>query len=180
MVGLLFIFQNLVCLFITGYVIVKIIYDIYDITINGIKCNIKTVTIFFQVDEYKYENIKNMKNMINIHNGTKQGYITHEAAYESTHDLDFRNQRFTTYCNVYHSTLLFTLDTPPPLYKIDISHIFIFNIYLANSNIIFIHKSSFMIKLSNLIHFITWSLHGSENPIVLFVLYFSVVSMNEI
>ena len=67
MVGLLFIFQNLVCLFITGYVIVKIIGDIYDITINGIKCNIKTVTIFFQVDEYKSENIKNMKNMINIH-----------------------------------------------------------------------------------------------------------------
>ena len=27
-------------------------------------------------------------------------YITHEAACESLHDLDFRNLCFTTYCNV--------------------------------------------------------------------------------
>ena len=37
-------------------------------------------------------------------------YITHEAACESLHDLDFCNQYLTTCCNVYgHSTVPFFL-----------------------------------------------------------------------
>ena len=96
-------------------------------------------------------------------------YITHEASCESLYDLEFRNQCFTTYCNVWPpcttifssilklsfcfnmhiaSILLFQLGTPPrPCTKL-VYHTYLSLTIKYQTAIIFINKSIFMIKLS--------------------------------
>ena len=112
-------------------------------------------------------------------------HFTHKAACESLHDLDFCSQYLTTCCNVwtlyaiifssilkfiycfniYITCICLLLVDPHPCTKL------VYQIHLSLTinyqiAIIFIYKSTFLNKLSNFKHLITWWLHGSEDPIV--------------